>query len=107
MTQLDFVFAPPKADELFKFGSQNYRVYEKLFYGGTTTGDLLEMKPHVACYTHRISDIREKLKPYDYDVVCKPVSKTNNYYSICKIQDTSYEDEMDRATKYIDKYKGY
>jgi hypothetical protein len=71
---------PPKPAELFKPDSQNYRVYDRLCSGGLTTGEMMDMR--IACYTHRISDIREKLKSYGLDVVCEPVSKTNNFYRL-------------------------
>jgi hypothetical protein len=73
----------PKPSELFKYGSQNYRVYEQLCAGGVTTSELMDMR--IACHTHRISDNREKLKPYGLTVVCEPISNSNNIYKIKEI----------------------
>jgi hypothetical protein len=57
---------PPMPGELFKYGSQQYRIYEKLVSGGATSVEIQE----IGCLSHtrRISDIREKLKPYLLDV---------------------------------------
>jgi hypothetical protein len=77
-------FTAPPPGKLFKYGSQNYRVYEKLYYGGVTTSELMDMR--IACHTHRISDCREKLKPYGLEIICEPITKTNNIYNIRELK---------------------
>ena len=67
MDQRSLNFDPvPKPGELFKYGSQQYRIYEKLISGGATSVEIQE----IGCLSHtrRISDIREKLKPFLLDV---------------------------------------
>lgn len=71
---------PPEPGKLFKYGSQNYRVYERLYQGGVTTSELMDMR--LACHTHRISDCRAKLREYGLDVVCEPLSKSLNIFKI-------------------------
>jgi hypothetical protein len=84
MEQTGFNFAAPPPGDLFKYGSQNYRVYERLYAGGVTTSELMDMR--IACHTHRISDSRAKLKPYGLDVVCEPVTKTVNIFKIRELK---------------------
>jgi len=57
---------PPRPGELFKFGSQQYQIYEKLISGGATSVEIQRL----GCLSHtrRISDIREKLRPFLLDV---------------------------------------
>ena len=67
MDQAAFNFKAPPAHELFKPGSQQYLIYEGLLSGGITSVEIQKMG--ILSHTRRISDIREKLKPYLLDVV--------------------------------------
>lgn len=67
MDQSSLNFTPaPRPGELFKYGSQQYKVYEGLLAGGITSVEIQKM--NILSHTRRISDIREKLKPYLMDV---------------------------------------
>jgi len=67
MSQTELKFNVPQPGELFKYGSQNYQLYEALLTRGSLTNvgmrDLF-----ILSHTRRISDLREKLKPYCMDV---------------------------------------
>ena len=67
MEQSEIKFNVPQPGELFKYGSQNYQLYEALLERGSMTNvgmrDLF-----ILSHTRRISDLREKLKPYCMDV---------------------------------------
>ncbi|MDD4340293.1 MAG: hypothetical protein WC262_10845 [Bacteroidales bacterium] len=67
MTQTALDFTRPKPDALFKRGSQNCRVYERLLAGPVDNGEL-PRKMFINKYTSRISDIRKALRPYLMDV---------------------------------------
>jgi len=64
-TAIDFS-KRPKPGELFRFGSQQYKIYEKLISGGITNVEIQEL----GCLSHtrRVSDIREKIRPHLLDV---------------------------------------
>ena len=68
--QTEINFAAPKPGELFKYGSQQYKLYEMLLSGGATSAEIQE---RIGCLSHtrRISDIREKLKPYLINIEAK------------------------------------
>jgi hypothetical protein len=66
MTQTT-LFSRPDPSDLFRAGSQNHRVYERLLIGPVDNGEL-PRKMFVNKYTSRISDIRAALKPYLMDV---------------------------------------
>ena len=80
MTQTEFSFAAPAPGQLFRYGSQNYQVYERLVSGGVTSAEMRDM--NILCHTHRISDCREKLKPYNLEVVCEPFQGKVNVFRI-------------------------
>lgn len=63
-TSLNFTYPAP--EELFKYGSQQRQIYEALMAGGITSVEIQKMG--ILSHTRRISDIREKLKPYLLDV---------------------------------------
>ena len=67
MNQPELKFDVPQPGELFKYGSQNYNLYQALLEHGSVTNvgmrDLF-----ILSHTRRISDLREKLKPYCMDV---------------------------------------
>ena len=66
MTQTALNFRPAPA-ALFRPGSQNFRVYERLLIGPVDNGEL-PRKMFVNKYTSRISDIRKALRPHLMDV---------------------------------------
>lgn len=59
-------FTAPMPGELFKYGSQQYQIYEKLIAGGATNTEIQK----IGCMSHtkRVSEIRKKLEPYLIDV---------------------------------------
>ena len=67
MTQTALNFTRPKPDQLFRAGSQNFRVYERLLCGPVDNGEL-PRGMRINKYTSRISDIRAALRPYLMDV---------------------------------------
>jgi hypothetical protein len=71
---------PPKPNELFKPDSQNYKIYEELLQGGITNVEI--SKKYVLSHTRRISDIREKLKPYLLNVKAERITKGTFLYKI-------------------------
>ena len=76
MTQTAMSFDRPAPRDLFKEGSQNYRIYSLLLQGPITNGDIL-FGLRIANSTGRISDIREKLRPYLMDVKSEPIPGTS------------------------------
>jgi|LSQX01.2.fsa_nt_gb hypothetical protein len=81
MNQSELNFTPaPKPGELFKWGSQQYKVYEGLLAGGLTSAEIQRMG--ILSHTRRISDIREKLKPYLIDVEAVRVSGRTYLYKM-------------------------
>ena len=66
MTQLT-MFARPSPSDLFRNGSQNFRVYERLLIGPVDNGELPRTM-RINKYTSRISDIRRALRPHLMDV---------------------------------------
>lgn len=71
MEQRSLNFNPaPKPAELFKYGSQLYLIYEKMLSGGITSPEIRDISGSLS-HTRRISDIREKLHPYGWDVEAK------------------------------------
>jgi hypothetical protein len=81
MTQSELNFnPPPQPHELFKPDSQNYKIYEELLNGGISNIDI--SKKYVLSHTRRISDIREKLKPYLMDVKAERITKGTFFYRL-------------------------
>jgi hypothetical protein len=66
MEQSAFNFTAPPAGELFKNGSQKYKIYEQLLAGGITNVEI--QKLGALSHTKRISEIRKALEPYLLDV---------------------------------------
>jgi hypothetical protein len=66
MTQTT-LFSRPSPSALFRAGSQNFRVYERLLSGPVDNGEL-PRGMRINKYTSRISDIRRALKPHLMDV---------------------------------------
>ena len=64
-------FKAPPANELFKYGSQKYKIYERLLAGGITSLEINQLG--ALSHTKRISEIRAKLKPYLLDVVAERI----------------------------------
>lgn len=71
MTQTALNFARPKPDQLFRAGSQNFRVYERLLIGPVSNVEIVKGM-EIFNSTGRASDIRKALKPYLMDVEAKP-----------------------------------
>lgn len=73
MNQQTLKFNIPQPGELFKVGTQCYYLYEALLEQGSITNvgmrDLF-----ILSHTRRISDLREKLRPYLLDVKKEKVS---------------------------------
>jgi hypothetical protein len=60
-------FTRPRPDDLFKAGSQNHRLYNRLLQGPLTNVEgMTEL--YIINLTGRISDIREALKPHLMDI---------------------------------------
>ena len=66
MTQTT-LFSRPAPSALFRNGSQNFRVYERLLIGPVDNGELPRTM-RINKYTSRISDIRRALRPHLMDV---------------------------------------
>ena len=66
MTQTT-LFSRPSPSDLFRAGSQNFRVYERLLIGPVDNGELPRTM-RINKYTSRISDIRRALRPHLMDV---------------------------------------
>ncbi len=69
MEQAAFNFKAPPANELFKPGSQKYKIYERLLADGITNVEINQLG--ALSHTKRISEIRAMLKPYLLDVVAE------------------------------------
>lgn len=67
MNQTAMCFDRPNPDELFKTGSQCHRLLNRLLRGPVTNGEII-YHMRIANSTGRISDLREKLRPYLMDV---------------------------------------
>jgi hypothetical protein len=65
-------FTRPRPGDLFKPGSQSYRIYCRLLIGPVTNREIVEeMKIYNS--TGRCSDIRKALKPHLMDIEAKRV----------------------------------
>lgn len=77
MTQLALNFTSyPKNP--FKWGSQNYRVYELLTYGPATGLDLNKLG--ILSHTRRVSDLREHLEPLGWTVRATMIAASPRIY---------------------------
>ncbi|PKN20916.1 MAG: hypothetical protein CVU71_03815 [Deltaproteobacteria bacterium HGW-Deltaproteobacteria-6] len=74
----------PRPGSFFRWGSQNYQVYERLLAGGITSAEMHKL--NFLSHTKRISDVREKLNPLGYDVVCEVFSGKVNVWKIKKME---------------------
>jgi len=93
VTQAELNFNPPK------LSPQCQKLYDRLKLGpikNTQIRDELSLLE----YRRRFKDLRDK---YGIKTESKRLGHGVFEYSLKK--DTSYEDSMDMATKYIDKYK--
>lgn len=70
--QTTLQFKLPRPGELFKYGSQNYQLYEALYRHGRITNVAIR-DLYIMSHTRRISDVREKLKPFCMDIKKEPV----------------------------------
>jgi len=87
MTQTEFNFdldQLPRPGAFFRYGSQNYRIYEKLLAGGITSDEM--RRDCILSHTKRISDIRERLLVLGYDVVCQEFHGKVNIWKIKKLE---------------------
>ncbi len=75
---------PPRPHELFKSGSQDYRLYERLLVAPVTNSEIID-KLRIFSYTRRISDLREKLKPYLLDIKANRIKDSLFEYEIKKV----------------------
>ena len=66
MQQVMLPLERPKPEELFRPGSQNRVLYERLLQGPITNREIMRMC--IPKYTGRISDIRAALRPHLMDV---------------------------------------
>lgn len=86
--QSSFNFSPaPRPGELFKWGSQQYKVYEGLLAGGLTSVQIQKMG--ILSHTRRISDIREKLQPHLMDVVAERQQGRVYFYKIIGMKENA------------------
>jgi len=86
-------FNPPK------LSPQCQKLYNRLLKGSILNTQIRD-ELGLLEYRRRFKDLRDK---YGIPTEMKPLGHGVNEYSLKK--DTSYETEMDRATKYIEKYK--
>ena len=78
MDQPTLNFSPiPKPGELFTPGTNLYTMYEQLYHGGLNTVEAAKFGGMT--HSRRISDIREKLKPF-----CLTVKKEKDHGRIFK-----------------------
>ena len=62
----------------FQYGSQNYRILERLKRGPVTNAEMSgEMR--ILKYTGRLSDIRKKIP---HEIVCTPLGNGLNRYTL-------------------------
>jgi hypothetical protein len=81
MTQTALMFDRPRPGDLFKPGSQSYRIYQRLLDGPLTNREIVEgMKIYNS--TGRCSDLRKALKPYLLDVKATRIHDGLFEYSI-------------------------
>jgi hypothetical protein len=69
--QMDMEFNPPPSpDELFNNPrSQNYRLYDRLLVGPVTNEEISSRDGlHLLSYARRISEVRRKLRPLNWDI---------------------------------------
>jgi hypothetical protein len=88
-TKLNLTY--PLPSDLFKRGSQNYRLYERMLAAPITNEEIADKEGlHIRSHTRRISDLREKLKPRSFDVKAERVSNTGLYsYRLIPYANTS------------------
>jgi len=79
--QLALDFDRPRPGDLFKPGSQCFRLYERLLEGPTDNGEML-FKLRIGNHTGRLSNIRAALKPYLLNVEAKRVRDGLFVYSL-------------------------
>lgn len=72
MTQEPLQFDRPRPRDLFGFGTQNYRIYERLLQGPVTNAEIVR-DMNIFNSTGRVSDIRLRLKPYCMDIEARRV----------------------------------
>lgn len=85
-TALDFTDLGrlPRPGAFFRYNSQNYRIYEKLLAGGITSAEM--RRDFIMSHTKRISDIRERLIVFGYDVECQEFHGNINIWKIRKME---------------------
>ena len=66
MNQPELKFDVPQPGELFKYGSQNYALYQALLQGGVTNVEMRDL--FILSHTRRLTDVREAIRPYLMDV---------------------------------------
>jgi len=77
MTQLDLTFnSKPNPRDLFKPGSQNYYLYQRLLNGPVSNIEIVR-DMCIMNSTGRISDLRQKLKPYLLDIQAQQIPDGN------------------------------
>ena len=82
MMQAALNFDPdPYPPNPFKYGSQNWRLYERLKEGPTTNIEIVSQM-HILNSTGRVSEIREFLKGNCMDLVAKPLGSGHWVYHI-------------------------
>ena len=57
--QAELNFTLPRPADLFKPGTQDYRLYERLLAGTITNAQIID-ELRIFSYTRRLSDLREK-----------------------------------------------
>jgi hypothetical protein len=72
MNQTAINFNKPQPHELFKAGTQDERLYSRLLVAPITNAEIVD-ELRIFSYTRRVSDLREKLKPYLMDVKAERV----------------------------------
>jgi hypothetical protein len=74
MMQRSLFVEPPKPSEIFKPGTQNHRLYERLLQGPVTNAEIVR-EMNVFNSTGRCSDLRQALKPYLISVEARKINK--------------------------------
>jgi len=79
MIQAALSFDRPRPENLFRQGSQNYRIYSRLLGGPVTNGEII-YGMRIANSTGRVDEIRKKLRPYLMDIKAQPVPGTEGQW---------------------------
>lgn len=82
MTQTS-LFDRPRPEDLFREGSQNFRLYARLLEGPVDNGEII-YQMRIANSTGRKADVKKALEPYLMDIKTEydPLNKSRVVYSL-------------------------